>query len=130
MQAFKTSASLAVLTLVALAGAAYAQTGAQPAAQLTDQARAPVPSASAGASSPVAAVELTEGEIRKIDKDQRKLTIRHGEIKNLQMPGMTMVFQVRDPAVLAQVKVGDKVRFKVERGSTGLVVTELQPAGG
>ncbi len=120
MQAIKTAASLAVLTLGALAGVAPVHA----------QAKLPAQPASAEASSAAPAVELTEGEIRKIDKDQRKLTIRHGEIKNLQMPGMTMVFQVRDPAVLAQVKVGDKVRFKVERGSTGLVVTELQPAGG
>jgi len=79
-----------------------------------------------GASAPAA--DMTDGEIRKIDKESKKLTIRHGEIKNLQMPGMTMVFQVRDPAMLDQVKVGDKVRFKVERLSGGLVVMELQAA--
>ncbi|MDL5034681.1 copper-binding protein [Pelomonas sp. APW6] len=118
MQTFKTAASLAALTLGALAGAAQGQ------------AKMPAQTPGAGASSPVPAVELTEGEIRKIDKDQRKLTLRHGEIKHLQMPGMTMVFQVRDPAMLEQVKVGDKVRFRVERGPTGLVVTDLQPAGG
>ncbi len=118
MNALKTAATLAVTTLLALASAAHGQ------------ARAPAQSTGTAASSTAPAAELTDGEIRKIDKDQRKLTIRHGEIKNLQMPGMTMVFQVRDPAVLDQVKVGDKVRFRVERGSTGLVVTELQSAGG
>ncbi|MGM9515615.1 copper-binding protein [Roseateles sp. DB2] len=75
------------------------------------------------------AMDMTEGEIRKIDKENKKLTIKHGEIRNLQMPGMTMVFQVKDAAVLEQVKVGDKVRFKVERGPTGLLVTDLQPGG-
>ena len=72
---------------------------------------------------------LTEGEIRKVDKDNKKLTIKHGEIKNLDMPGMTMVFQVKDAAMVDQVKVGDKIRFKVEKASSGFVVTEMQPDG-
>nr|WP_316639750.1 copper-binding protein [uncultured Roseateles sp.] len=76
----------------------------------------------------VAQAELTEGEIRKVDKSAQKLTIKHGEIKPLDMPAMTMVFQVKDPAMLDQVKAGDKVRFKVEHSSAGFIVTELQPA--
>jgi Cu/Ag efflux protein CusF len=83
----------------------------------------------AQAAKPTAAADMTEGEIRKIDKDNKKLTIKHGEIKNLDMPGMTMVFQVRDNTMVDQVKVGDKVRFKVERAGSGFVVTELQQAG-
>lgn len=82
-----------------------------------------------GTAASAAAADMTEGEIRKVDKDNNKLTIRHGEIKNLGMPGMTMVFQVKDPAMVEQVKVGDKIRFKVERGAGGFVVTALQPAG-
>jgi len=74
------------------------------------------------------ATDMTEGEIRKIDADNQKLTIRHGEIKNLGMPGMTMVFRVGDPAMLGQVKVGDKVRFRAEKGAAGFVVTLLQSA--
>lgn len=85
--------------------------------------------AKAQAQAQAQAMDMTEGEIRKIDKENKKLTIKHGEIRNLQMPGMTMVFQVKDAAVLEQVKVGDKVRFKVERGPTGLLVTDLQPGG-
>ncbi|NCT82482.1 MAG: copper-binding protein [Comamonadaceae bacterium] len=78
---------------------------------------------------PTATTELTDGEIRKVDADNKKLTIKHGEIKSLDMPGMTMVFQVRDPALVGRVKVGDKIRFKAEKGASGFVVTELQPAG-
>lgn len=81
-----------------------------------------------GGSAASAAADMTDGEIRKVDKDNKKLTIKHGDIKNLDMPGMTMVFQVKDPAMVEQVKVGDKVRFKVEKASSGFVVTELQPA--
>lgn len=73
-------------------------------------------------------VEMTEGEIRKIDKDAKKITIKHGEIKHLEMPSMTMVFQVKDAALLEQVKVGDKVKFAVEQTGGALVVTEIQPA--
>jgi Cu(I)/Ag(I) efflux system periplasmic protein CusF len=70
----------------------------------------------------------TEGEIRKISKDTGKLTIKHGEIKNLDMPPMTMVFVARDPAMLDQVAVGDKVRFTVVDEGGKMVVTEIQPA--
>ena len=68
------------------------------------------------------------GEIRKVDKDTKKITIKHGEIKNLDMPGMTMLFQVKDPAMLDMVKAGDKVKFKAEKAATGIVVTEIQVA--
>ena len=77
---------------------------------------------------PAAAGDMTVGEIRKVDKDTKKITIKHGEIKNLDMPGMTMLFQVSDPAMLDMVKAGDKVRFKAEKAATGFVVTELQVA--
>ena len=71
--------------------------------------------------------DLAQGEIRKVDKDARKLTIRHGEIKNLDMPPMTMVFQVQDPAVLNKVKVGDKVRFAADKKDGAYVVTKIEP---
>lgn len=72
--------------------------------------------------------DLSEGEIRKVDKSAAKLTIRHGELKNLDMPPMTMVFQVKDAGVLDKVKVGDKVRFVVQKSDTGFVVTDIQAA--
>lgn len=82
---------------------------------------------SAGASAPSAA-PLTEGEVRKVDKDAQKMTIRHGPIENLGMPAMTMVFQVKDPSVLDQVKVGDKIRFSAEKVGNAYTLTEVQSA--
>ena len=70
--------------------------------------------------------ELTEGEIRKVDLDNKKITIKHGTIKNLDMPGMTMVFQVKDPAMVDRVKPGDKVRFAAEKRNGAIVVTDIQ----
>ena len=70
---------------------------------------------------------MSDGEVRKIDKDNGKLTIRHGEIKNLDMPPMTMVFQVKDKAMLDVVKTGEKIKFKVVNDGGKMVVTELQP---
>ena len=74
------------------------------------------------------AVDMTEGEVRKVDMEAKKITIKHGEIKNLDMPGMTMVFQVKDPAFLDKVKAGDKVRFKAEKSGGAMVVTDIQTA--
>ena len=72
------------------------------------------------------AIEITEGEIRKVDKESKKITIKHGEIKHLEMPAMTMVFQIKDPAVLDQIKAGDKVKFLVEKTGGTFVITEIQ----
>ena len=74
------------------------------------------------------APELAEGEVRKVDKDRGRLTLKHGEIKHLEMPPMTMVFQVRDKAVLDTLKPGDKVRFRVVDEAGKYTVTEIQPA--
>ena len=74
-----------------------------------------------------ASADMAEGEIRKVDLDNKKITIKHGEIKNLDMPGMTMVFQVKDPALLEKAKAGDKIRFKAEKAGGALVVTEIEP---
>ena len=72
--------------------------------------------------------DMTDGEIRKVDKDTKKITIQHSEIKNLDMPGMTMLFQVKDAAMLDTVKPGDKVKFRAEKLGGGIVVTEIQVA--
>ncbi len=71
---------------------------------------------------------LTAGEVRKVDLDAKKLTLRHGELKNLNMPGMTMVFQVKDPAMLQNVKPGDKVRFTAEKINGAFTVTAIEAA--
>ncbi|MGQ0750230.1 MAG: copper-binding protein [Betaproteobacteria bacterium] len=72
--------------------------------------------------------ELSDGEVRKVDKDAKKITIRHGPLKNLDMPPMTMVFQVKDAAMLEQVKAGDKVRFSAEKTGGAYIVTTIHPA--
>ena len=72
--------------------------------------------------------QLTEGEVRRIDKEAKKITIRHGPIQSLDMPAMTMVFQVKDPAMLDQVKTGDKVTFEAEKVGGAYTVTRIVPA--
>ncbi len=69
--------------------------------------------------------DMTAGEIRKVDKETKKITIKHAEIKNLEMPAMTMVFQVKEAALLDKVQAGDKVKFKAEKIGSAYVVTEF-----
>ncbi|HTN67331.1 MAG TPA: copper-binding protein [Burkholderiaceae bacterium] len=69
---------------------------------------------------------MAEGEVRKIDKDAGKLTIRHGELKNLDMPPMTMVFRVKDPAMLKHLQVGDKISFGADKIGGQLTVTHIE----
>jgi len=81
------------------------------------------------ASAPAAAqAVMTEGEVRKIDLATQKLTLKHGEISNLGMAGMTMVFKVSDPKLLESVKEGQKVRFHAERVNGAITVTAIEPA--
>jgi len=68
---------------------------------------------------------MSEGEVRKVDKDARKITLRHGPITNLGMPPMTMVFNVDDPALLDKVEAGDKVKFHAEKSGGAFVVRQL-----
>ena len=74
------------------------------------------------------APELVDGEVRKIDKDAGKLTLKHGPIKHMDMPGMTMVFQVKDKALLETLTVGEKIRFQLVSEQGRYVVTEIQAA--
>ena len=71
---------------------------------------------------------MADAEVRKIDQAAGKITLKHGEIKNLNMPPMTMVFGVRDKALLNRVAVGAKVRFTAVMDQGQMVVTDLQPA--
>lgn len=105
------SITLAILLSATVAPSSYAQIQMNP------------PSAQVAPS----ATTMTDGEVRKIDKETKKITIKHGEIKNLDMPGMTMVFQVKDVALLDPVKVGDKVKFVAEKAGGAIVVTDIQP---
>ena len=70
---------------------------------------------------------MTDAEVRKVDKESKKITLKHGEIKNLDMPPMTMVFNVSDPSMLDKVQAGDKVRFTATNDGGKFTVTEIQP---
>jgi len=93
--------------------------------QKADEHSAHHPAASAS-SAATAAADMTEGEVRKIDKAQSKITLKHAEIKSLDMPPMTMVFNVKDKAVLDSVQPGDKVKFKAVNEAGKFTVTELR----
>ncbi|MDP2005948.1 MAG: copper-binding protein [Rubrivivax sp.] len=72
--------------------------------------------------------DMTDGEVRKVDLEGGKLTLKHADIKSLDMPGMTMVFVVKDKAMLDKLKTGDKVKFKAVNDGGKFTVTEIQPA--
>jgi Cu/Ag efflux protein CusF len=69
---------------------------------------------------------FSEGLVKKVDKAQGKITLKHGPLHNMDMPGMTMVFRVQDAGWLDQVQPGDKVRFVAERVNGALTVTQLE----
>ncbi|MDO9312966.1 MAG: copper-binding protein [Burkholderiaceae bacterium] len=71
------------------------------------------------------AADLTDGEVRKIDREAGKVTLKHGDIRNLDMPGMTMVFAVKDKSMLDSLKAGDKVKFKAIDDRGKLTITEI-----
>ena len=75
------------------------------------------------------APSLTDGEVRKIDAANGRVTIKHGDIKHLNMPGMTMVFVAKEPRLLDGLAVGDKIQFAAEQGASGqLLVTQIRKA--
>jgi Cu/Ag efflux protein CusF len=107
-----------VFSLLALvATSAHSQTAASSHAEH----HPPAPTASQAAAS-----DFTEGEVRRVDRAAQKVTLRHGPIPNLEMPDMTMVFRVTDPAVLENLKPGDKVRFKADKVGGQYTVTQLE----
>ena len=85
-----------------------------------------------GASAPALQIAqantLVNAEVRKVDKEQGKLTLAHEPIPNLEMPKMTMIFRVKDPAMLDKVKPGDKIKFSAERVDGQLTVISIEQA--
>jgi Cu/Ag efflux protein CusF len=69
-----------------------------------------------------------EGEVRRVNAAGQEITLRHGDIKNLDMPPMTMVFKVKDAALLGKVKAGDKVRFTADKINGAYTVLSIEPA--
>lgn len=106
------SHSVIAALLIATSAAVFAQPGA------TQAASAPSKTGTA----------MSEGEVRKVDKEAGKVTLRHGPLVNLDMPGMTMAFRVSDPKLIAALKEGDKVRFVAENIKGQLTVTRIEPA--
>ena len=112
-----TAVALTAACAVALSPAAYAQSS-------MDHGKTD----SVTSAQTTATAEMTDGEVRKIDLEAGKVTLKHGDIKNLDMPGMTMVFVVKDKAMLDKLKAGDKVKFKAINDAGKFTVTEIQPA--
>lgn len=108
-----------ILSLAAIALCAFTPVHAQA------PAAADPPQAAASATAPQ---PQTEAEVRKVDKEAAKLTLRHGPIVNLDMPAMTMVFRVADPAFLEAAKPGDKVLVTIEKVGGQFTVTRIEPA--
>ena len=77
---------------------------------------------------PAVDATLTSGEVRKVDRDAEKVTIRHAPLTNLGMPAMTMVFRVKDPAMLDQMKEGDKIDFSADKIDGAFTVVRVEPA--
>lgn len=76
--------------------------------------------------SATAASEYSEGEIRTLYKEEGQITIKHGEIKNLHMSAMTMMFGVKEKSMLDKLQVGDKVKFKAIEKSGALMIIEIK----
>lgn len=87
-----------------------------------DMNHAGMPAASAQASA-----ALSTGVVKKVNKAQGKLTIRHGPLANLDMPAMTMAFRVDDPGVLDRVKPGETIRFRAEMRNDQLYAAGIEP---
>jgi Cu/Ag efflux protein CusF len=110
---------LFVVTIIASAsgftGIAQSQSSMQ---GHSHQAMVPAPAAKTA--------EMSEGEVRKVDLTAKKITLKHGPLKNLDMPPMTMAFEVRDPSMLANWKVGDKVKFVASNPAGKLTLEEIR----
>jgi Cu/Ag efflux protein CusF len=76
----------------------------------------------------LALAQTVDGEVRRVDKAAKKITLKHGPIKGLDMPAMTMEFQVKDPAMLEKFRAGDRVRFDAEMSGGTVTVTKMEPA--
>lgn len=105
--------AIALTTTCALAGPAVL--AADHSGHGTAPAKAPAPA-------------YSDGEVRRIDKTAGAVTLKHGPIANLGMPGMTMTFPVMQKDALDKLKVGDKVRFVAEDRSGNTVITRIEPA--
>jgi Cu(I)/Ag(I) efflux system protein CusF len=108
-----------VLVCIALSGGALT---------LSAQSTAQTATGNVPAEARVVPAELNEGEVRKVDRESRKITLKHGAIQSLDMPPMTMVFHVGDAAMLDRVSAGEKVHFKASNEGGKFTITEIRSA--
>ncbi|WP_275271116.1 copper-binding protein [Limnobacter sp. P1] len=121
----KNTLKLSAITLALLgAGAAYAADHTVHVIENQQRMEAEAKAKAKAASQ----AEMADGEIRKINKNTGKITVKHGEIKSVEMPPMTMVFGVADKAMLEGLKEGDKVKFNVKQEGSNYTVTEIKKA--
>ncbi len=111
--------ALLATLLLTLAGAAHAQSNTSHDAHHTTPAAPAASTATNG-------LPTAEAEVRRIDLQAGKVSLKHGDIPNLDMPPMTMVFQVKDATWLQQIKVGDKVRFTADKVNGAYTVMSLE----
>ena len=107
--------SLIAVASLTLSCTAFAQTST------ADHAAHHPPAVSAAAVAPT-----SDGEVRKVDKEQGNVTLKHGPIANLDMPSMTMVFKVADPKMLDNLKPGDKVKFAALNKDGAITVMAIE----
>ncbi len=120
----KTSTLIATFTLSLLAASSFAQSTA-PTAPAAQPAAAPTPATATATPIPK---DMADAEVRKVDKEAKKVTLKHGPIKNLDMPSMTMVFQVRDEKLFDKLVAGEKIKFTAEQLQGAFVVTGVEKA--
>jgi Cu(I)/Ag(I) efflux system periplasmic protein CusF len=84
--------------------------------------------APAAAATAASTLPMVNAEVRKVDLENKKISLKHGEIKNLDMPGMSMVFQVENVAMLENIKTGDKVMFTADKVDGAYMVMSLEKA--
>jgi Cu/Ag efflux protein CusF len=70
--------------------------------------------------------EWASGEIRRLDPENKRLTIKHGDIKSIDMPPMTMVFYVKESSLLEGFQVQDTVEFQTTAEGTKYIVTAIR----
>lgn len=113
-----------LLALLLGSGMAFAQThdhahGTPAVTPTAAAATAPVAPAASG-------LPWAEAEVRRVDAAAGKISLKHGDIKNLDMPPMSMVFQLQDKALLGNIKAGDRVRFTADKVNGSYTVLEIQ----
>ena len=96
-------------------------------AQTSSDMKMPMP-AKATASAPASSTVMTDGVVQSVDAGKGVVTLKHGDIVNMQMPAMTMAFGVSDKKMLDKVKAGDKVKFHVEMLKNAPTVTRIEPS--